>query len=149
MGFSTGGAKDINNFRENIFNGFLPLPTDVTYEGLFYDYYFDTGNDNVCDGLFCPSYISKISPDPLTGNPEYFLSVGLNSGMNEEDFARKKLNLVVVLDKSESMNSSFNKYYYDQFGNRIHNEIENDPEKPKVQVAVESTDWFDESNPHT
>ena len=42
IGFSVGGAKDINNFRENIKNGYLPVPTDVTYEGLFYDYYFDT-----------------------------------------------------------------------------------------------------------
>lgn len=132
MGFSTGGAKDINNFRENIFNGFLPLPTDVTYEGLFYDYYFDTGNDDVCEGLFCPSYISEISPDPLTGNLEYFLSVGLNSGISEADFARKKLNLVVVLDKSGSMSSAFNKYYYDQSGNR------KDPEYPKIKVAAES-----------
>ena len=43
LGLSTGGAKDINNFRENIRNNYLPLPTDITYEGLFYDYYFDTG----------------------------------------------------------------------------------------------------------
>jgi hypothetical protein len=37
IGFSTGGAKDINNFRENIMQGYLPLPSDVTHEGLFYD----------------------------------------------------------------------------------------------------------------
>ena len=32
MGFSVGGAKDIANFRENIKQGYLPLPTDITYE---------------------------------------------------------------------------------------------------------------------
>jgi hypothetical protein len=42
IGFSAGGAKDINNFRDNIKNDYLPLPTDITYEGLFYDYYFET-----------------------------------------------------------------------------------------------------------
>lgn len=29
-----GGAQDIANFRENIEEGFLPLPTDVTFEGV-------------------------------------------------------------------------------------------------------------------
>ena len=51
IGLSTGGAKDINNFRENIKNGFFPISTDITYNGLFYDYYFDTvgkQNQNTC-----------------------------------------------------------------------------------------------------
>ena len=43
IGYSTGGAKDINNFRDNIDNGYFPLAQDITYEGIFYDYYFDTG----------------------------------------------------------------------------------------------------------
>ena len=38
MNFAVGGANDINSFRENINNNYLPLPSDVTYEGLFYDY---------------------------------------------------------------------------------------------------------------
>ena len=37
-----GGAADVANFRENIKQGFLPLPTDVTFGGLSKDYYFDT-----------------------------------------------------------------------------------------------------------
>ena len=51
IGFSIGGAKDINNFRENIKNGYFPIYTDITYNGLFYNYYFDTGkklNLNTC-----------------------------------------------------------------------------------------------------
>lgn len=32
----------MENFRENIKQGFLPLPTDVTFEGIVKDYYFDT-----------------------------------------------------------------------------------------------------------
>ena len=43
IGFSTGGAKDTNNFRENIKYGYFPISTDITYNGLFYDYYFETG----------------------------------------------------------------------------------------------------------
>ncbi len=135
IGFSTGGAKDINNFRENIEQGYLPLPTDVTYEGLFYDYYFDTGALLECKKLFCPSYSYAVSRDPISGVPQYYLSVGLNSGL--QDFQRKKLNLVVVLDFSGSMGSPFDQYYYDRFGNRV--ELKADESaKTKMQIADES-----------
>eukprot|EP01084_Bolivina_argentea_P073522 133415_1 len=33
IGFSVGGAKDINTFRDNINNNYLPLSTSITYEG--------------------------------------------------------------------------------------------------------------------
>lgn len=135
IGFSTGGAKDINNFRENIEQGYLPLPTDVTYEGLFYDYYFDTGDQKECKKLFCPSYSYAVTNDPFSNKPEEYLSVGLNSGIT--DFQRKKLNLVVVLDYSGSMGSPFDEYYYDRFGNRIEQKAE-ESGKTKIEIADES-----------
>jgi Ca-activated chloride channel homolog len=140
LGFSVGGAKDINNFRKNIENNYLPLSTDITYEGLFYDYYFDTGEQKACNHLFCPSYTSAISKDPFSNQEEYYLSVGLNSNIKESDFARKKLNLVVVQDISGSMGSSFVSYYYDQFGNRqlMENASDSDYKKSKIRVASES-----------
>jgi len=135
IGFSTGGAKDINNFRENIEQGYLPLPTDITYEGLFYDYYFDTGQGKECKKLFCPSYSYAVSKDPFSEKPEHYLSVGLNSGIT--DFERKKLNLVVVLDYSGSMGSPFDQYYYDRFGNMVEQEAE-ESGKTKMEIADES-----------
>lgn len=39
---SAGGAQDVGSFRENIRQGYLPLPTDMTFEGLISQYYFDT-----------------------------------------------------------------------------------------------------------
>ncbi len=116
IGLATGGAKDINNFRENVRNNYLPLPTDITYEGLFYDYYFDTGLQKETNKLYAPSYSYAVTRDPLSQRTEYYLSVGLNSGMKEEDFSRKKLNLVIVLDVSGSMSSLYNQYYYDRYG---------------------------------
>ncbi len=116
IGLAAGRAMDINNFRENIENDYLPLPTDITYEGLFYDYYFDTGQTEACSALFCPSYSCAVSRDPFSRETEYYLSVGLNSGMKERDFERKKLNLVIVLDVSGSMDNPFDEYYYDQSG---------------------------------
>ena len=141
IGLSVGGAKDVNNFRENIKQGFLPLPTDVTYEGLFYDYTFDTGIQEPCQKLFCPSYASAVSKDPFSQKDEYFLSVGLNSGIQQKDFARKKMNVVVVLDISGSMGSQFDEYYYDRFGrkNTVPNEEDKkDAGKSKMKVASEA-----------
>ena len=115
MGFSTGGAKDTNNFRENIKNGYFPISTDITYNGLFYDYYFDTGEKTESKYLFSPSYSLAISKDPISLKNEYYMTVGLNSNIKQSDFKRKKLNLVVVLDISGSMSSPFYSYYYDCF----------------------------------
>ncbi len=146
IGFSVGGAKDINNFRENIQNKYLPLPTDITYEGLFYDYVFDTGieEENLCNKLFCPSYTSAMSKDPFSGKQEYFLSVGLNSNIKQSDFARKKLNLVVVLDISGSMSSPFDRYYYDRFkqpgqsASKAEGQDSKEWNKTKMEVAKEA-----------
>ena len=84
IGLAVSGAQDIDNFRKNIENNYLPLHTDITYEGLFYDYYFDTGNKQECSKLFCPSHSYAISKDPFSKKDEYYFSVGLNSGLKEE-----------------------------------------------------------------
>jgi Ca-activated chloride channel family protein len=137
IGLAVGGAKGIDNFRENISSGYLPLPTDITYEGLFYDYYFDTGQTKSCRKLFCPSYSYAVTRDPFSHRTEYYLSVGLNSGMEERDFERKKLNLVIVLDISGSMSSPFDEYYYDQFGNEVRlGWLERN--KQKIEVAKDA-----------
>jgi len=135
IGMAVGGAQDVNNFRKNIENDYLPLPTDISYEGLFYDYYFETGQTKECLKLFCPSYSSAVSADPISNENEYYLSVGLNSGIKEVDFNRKKINLVLVLDISGSMNSSFNTYYYDNPGQEKEENLE---KKTKMDIANQS-----------
>ena len=138
IGFSVGGAKDINNFRENIDWGYLPLASDVTYEGLFYEYYFNTGQSAPCNQLFCPSYTYAVTMNPLTGELEYYMTVGLNSGLLQSEFERKKLNLVIVLDISGSMGSAFNRYYYNGV-EYVDPEGHNDDwNKSKMQVACEA-----------
>lgn len=119
LGMATGGAKDIDNFRENISEGYLPGEDALTTEGLFYDYYFDTGDDrDGSDSLFYPSYSTAISNHPLTDQTEHYLTVGLNSTISVEEFERRQLNLVAVLDVSGSMGSQFDQYYYDESGHR-------------------------------
>ena len=121
IGLSVGGAKDIENFRKNITAGYLPLVSDITYEGLFYDYYFDNLSNKSkvgCEQLFCPDYSLAVSSDPFTGEKETYMAVGLMSGMKQSDFERKNLNIVIVLDISGSMESGFSSYYYDAQGNK-------------------------------
>jgi Ca-activated chloride channel family protein len=138
IGLSTGGAKDVNNFRDNIRNNFLPLPTDITYEGLFYDYFFDTGAVEPTDKLYSPSYNFAVTRDPFSQQTEYYLSVGLNSGLKESDFERKKLNLVIVLDSSGSMTENYNQYYYDRWGKQVDAYAgEGIVRKTKMQSAAE------------
>ena len=136
IGLSVGGAKDTNNFKANIDNGYLPKLDSITYEGQFYGHYFDTGLTGECKELFCPSYSSAKRINAFTDEEEYFLSVGLNSGIKEDDFKRKKLNLVVVVDISGSMNGKFNSYYYDKIGNKIENEERE--EQSKMDIANKS-----------
>lgn len=116
VGLSVGGAQDANAFRDNVHNGYVPQPTDVTSEGLFHDYYFDTGQSQPCEERFCPSYSRATSTDPLSNASERYLAVGLNSGIAEADFERKKLNLVVVVDMSGSMSDGIRRYHYDGDG---------------------------------
>lgn len=114
LGFVVGGSMDALSFRVNISNGYLPLASAITTEGVYNEYYFDTGmkDGEVADQLFYPTYTSAVSRNPATGELENYISVGLNSNLDEAEFKRRKLNLVVVLDISGSMASQFDKYHY-------------------------------------
>jgi len=137
LGMSVGGAKDTNNFKANIDNGYLPKLDSITYEGQFYNHYFDTGlGGKECKSLFCPSYSSAKRVNNFSNEEEYFLSVGLNSGIDAKDFKRKKLNLVIVLDISGSMSAGFDSYYYDKSGNKVENKEKKS--KKKMTIANES-----------
>jgi len=131
MGFSVGGAKDSDNFYENLKNGYLPKLRSITYEGVFYDHYFSSPKNSRCEELFCPSYTTAARKNPYTQKDEYFVTVGLDSNIKPSDFERKKLNIVVVLDISGSMGSPFDRYYYDK-------KRTNEPKMTKMEIANKS-----------
>lgn len=142
LGYTVGGASNVDNFRENIKNNYLPITTDITYNGLYSEYYFDTGDQTKkSNEMFYPSYSCAVSTDPLSKEQEYYLSVGLNSNIKESDFNRQKLNVVIVLDISGSMSSSFRSYYYDKESKKSDN-------KSKMKIAEECiNDLIDKLNP--
>jgi Ca-activated chloride channel homolog len=45
---------------------------------------------------------------------EYYMTVGLNSNLNENTFKRNPMNLLICIDASGSMSSPFNRYHYDR-----------------------------------
>ncbi len=152
-GFAVGGAKDINTFRQNVSYGNLPNETDITYEGLFYDYSFNTlegsqasatsesAASGTPEGLFKPSCSWAVLRNPLTESLDSFVSVGLRANLDTSSIKRKKLNLVVVLDISGSMSSGFHSYYYDQsLPENERNRIMEDPDRnaTKMQIAAKS-----------
>ncbi len=135
LGFSVGGAKDINNFRENIKNNYMPVKEDITHEGIFYDYFFDNNITKKATHLFEPSYTSLKNRNPLTNEEELYLSLALNSNLTEASFKRKKLNLTIVLDISGSMGSSFDNYYYDGKSRKEYED--NFDKRSKMEIAKE------------
>lgn len=141
LGYTVGGASNVDSFRQNVKNNYLPLSTDITYNGLYSEYYFDTGvSNNRSDEMFYPSYSCAVSTDPLSKEKEYYLSVGLNSNIKESDFNRPKINVVIALDISGSMSSSFNSYYYDN--------SDKSDNKSKMKIAEEClNNLIDKLNP--
>ncbi len=113
IGFTVGGARDTANFDDNIAQGYLPKIGAITYEGLFARHRFAAKSQTPYTRLFCPRLATAVTPNLYDAKPEYYLSVGLDSGLKRADFARKLLNIVVVLDISGSMSAPFDAYYYD------------------------------------
>lgn len=110
-GFSTGGGKNIENFKQNIENNILPNKDSITHEGLLYQYEFDIGSRDK-DKLFYPNYEQAVVKDPITNDKERYLTVGLDSGL--DSFSRPPLDLMFVIDISGSMGHSISDYYYDE-----------------------------------
>jgi Ca-activated chloride channel family protein len=135
VGLAAGGAKDVVNFRENVESGFTPQPEAISDEGLFYDYHFETGEGSASEALFAPRYAAAVSENPLSGETERYLSVGLDSTLSVNEFDRPRLDLVAVLDVSGSMDSPFDDYYYDEQGRE--REAETGSET-KLEAATQS-----------
>jgi Ca-activated chloride channel family protein len=113
VGASVGGAQDAGGFERNVERGYLPQPTDLTYEGVVHEHYFDVGGDD-CRRRVCPTAGTAVARDPLSNATERYVAVGLDSGV--EEFERPPLDVVVVLDTSGSMSEGLGEYAYDGGG---------------------------------
>ena len=135
VGLAAGGATDVTTFRENIANGYTPQPAAITETGLFGEYYFNIGTPADTEALFAPRYATLTGNHPVTGEQEQYLAVGMDSTLDEAAFSRPRLDLVVVLDVSGSMDSLFDEYYYDDTGSPVQTDAD---ATSKLAAATES-----------
>lgn len=111
IGFKVGADQDINLFRENIYNWYIPNPEVLTYNWVFSDYHFDLP-DWECKTMLCP-LVTSSTIHSLSWGDEQRLQIWLWSNIKQSDFKRLPTNFVVVIDRSGSMWSPINEYYYD------------------------------------
>jgi len=105
----SSGAKGIANFSENIKSDYLPPTSSIQYEGIFYDYFFETVDEQ--EKLFKANFNYAETKDPINNEKEYYISFGMTGKTDGKGFykhgGRPYLNLVIVLDISGSMSSPF------------------------------------------
>ncbi|HWM86022.1 MAG TPA: VWA domain-containing protein [Kofleriaceae bacterium] len=100
-GVSPGGAEDIAYARELIEQGQVPPGDVITVEGLLSEHDLPTA-DEPCESLLCSRPALGVAPWFETGEPAYWLHLGMATGL-AADFERPPLDLVVGIDKSGSM----------------------------------------------
>lgn len=69
--------RSTNTFRMQMDGGFLPSENSIDHAGCFGKYQFETGFEK--ERLFSTIYTSAYSPDPISGQMEHYICVGMNS----------------------------------------------------------------------
>ena len=90
-------------FRASIAGGYVPQPAAVRDCALFCEHQVMPGERTESDGVFTPRVGAGVSEHPLTGQTERYLSVGLDATFEGPAFVGPRLEMVVVLDISGSM----------------------------------------------
>lgn len=90
-------------FRASIAGGYVPQPAAVRDCALFCEHQVAAGERTESDGVFTPRVGAGVSEHPLTGQTERYLSVGLDATFEGPAFVGPRLEMVVVLDISGSM----------------------------------------------
>mmetsp|Transcript_17919 Transcript_17919/g.19946 ORF Transcript_17919/g.19946 Transcript_17919/m.19946 type:complete len:465 (+) Transcript_17919:33-1427(+) len=109
MGNAQGtGAKGTTGFVVQVDKGVLPPPSSITYEGMFYNHYFDIGPSEK-EKHFNPRFFKSQSRNPISGEIERHICVGLSGKLDGQGLyelnERWPINVVIALDVSNSMNS--------------------------------------------
>jgi Ca-activated chloride channel family protein len=102
LGATPGGAQDNGLARDQIDDGLVPQPADVTVEGMLNDHDLPL-EAPACERDFCIRAAYGIAPALDTGRSAVFVQMGFASGIDPATFTRAPLNLAVVVDRSGSM----------------------------------------------
>lgn len=102
LGATPGGAQDIGYARTLIASGQVPPADSITVEGLLSEHDLPvTGAP--CEDLLCARPAMGYAPALDTGENEYWLQLGLLSGLTADTFKRPPVDLAIVIDRSGSM----------------------------------------------
>lgn len=100
-GATPGGAQDIGYARALIKAGSIPPADAITVEGLLSEHDLPIMGEP-CEDLMCVRPVAARAPDLATGEDEMWVHLGMTSGLRH-DFERPPLDIVVLVDKSSSM----------------------------------------------
>ncbi|MFP5503538.1 MAG: vWA domain-containing protein, partial [Candidatus Sericytochromatia bacterium] len=103
VGVNAGGAQDIAFARQAIANGHVPSPDTFQVQGLYAEHDLPVGEAPAGKTLHLAFGVG-VAPALPQGERAHFVQVGLGSGLSESDLKRPDLKLVVVADRSGSMN---------------------------------------------
>ncbi|MDB5033220.1 MAG: von Willebrand factor type [Chlorobi bacterium] len=102
LGATIGGAKDIGYARQLINAGSIPKFLDFSPEGLYSEHDIPVPSGDCAEPL-CLSLGYGYAPTVDDKSNALFVHLGLNSNVQAEGFRRSNLQLVVVVDRSGSM----------------------------------------------
>ncbi len=97
----------------NVANGYTPQPAAVDNTTLYGESQFGTRRDGGAGPRLAPHYGTTVTEHPVTGETEQYLTVELDTTSPDGGFERPRLDLVAVLDVSDSMSGPVDGYYYD------------------------------------
>ncbi len=102
LGATPGGAQDIGLARQLIAQGHVPQADAFLVEGLLSEHDLPV-EGAPCESLLCVRPAVGVSTDLDTGEPSYWVHLGMTSGVNAAEFVRPPMDAVIVLDRSASM----------------------------------------------
>jgi Ca-activated chloride channel family protein len=103
LGATPGGAKDLGYLRAGATRGEIPHPNTFTPEGLFSEHDLPLDLGGTSNALFRVQSAATRARFEVMPDVCYLAQLGLDSGIAADEWKRKPLNLVAVVDKSGSM----------------------------------------------
>jgi Ca-activated chloride channel family protein len=129
LGATPGGAQDIGLARSIIESGGVPTLDDFTPEGLYSEHDLALANPAPCDKPLCIATAAGLDVGLDDDKRDIFVQLGMQSNIREDDFARKPLNLGIVIDTSGSMETNLQ-----HVKNALHTLV--DSLRPDDRVAI-------------
>ena len=99
-----GGAQDIGQFRGYLNRGEIPSTTSLDANGFFSEHYI-APETAACGQVICATAQTSSQPDWFENQRHSIVRVALSTVVDPAVYKRKPLNLVVVVDRSGSMQS--------------------------------------------